>query len=70
MYDKTFAHLSNDATGYANYNHNAPPSDSHLWAALNLAGLHYPLNFDNHSVYLEDGTETVQDFGRVVAGVK
>lgn len=70
VYDKTFAHLSNDATGYANYNHNAPPSDSHLWAALNLAGLHYPLNFDNHSVYLEDGTETVQDFGRVVAGVK
>lgn len=70
MYDKTFAHLSNDATGYANYNHNAPPSDSHLWAAMNLAGLHYPLNFDNHSVYLEDGTETVQDFGRVVAGVK
>lgn len=70
MYDKTFAHLSNDATGYAKYNHDAPPSDSHLWAALNLAGLHYPLNFDNHSVYLEDGTETVQDFGRVVAGVK
>ena len=29
-----------------------------------------PIEFDNHSVYLEDGTETVQDFGRVVAGVK
>jgi len=74
MHDKTFTHLSNDATGYANYNHKAPPSDSHLWLAMNSIGLRtgflYPPNFDNHSVYLEDGTETVQDFGRVVAGVK
>ncbi len=74
MHDKTFTHLSNDATGYANYNHKAPPSDSHLWLAMNSIGLRtgflFPPNFDNHSVYLEDGTETVQDFGRVVAGVK
>lgn len=74
MHDKTFTHLSNDATGYANYNRKAPPSDSHLWLAMNSIGLRtgflYPPNFDNHSVYLEDGTETVQDFGRVVAGVK
>lgn len=74
MHDKTFTHLSNDATGYASYNHKAPPSDSHLWLAMNSIGLRtgflYPPNFDNHSVYLEDGTETVQDFGRVVAGVK
>lgn len=74
MYDKTFAHISNDATGYAKYNHDAPLSDSHFWVAANAIGLftgiHPSLNFDNHSVYLEDGTETVQDFGRVVAGVK
>ena len=74
MYDKTFTHLSNDATGYAKYNHDAPLSDSHFWVAANAIGLftgiHPSLNFDNHSVYLEDGTETVQDFGRVVAGVK
>ena len=76
MYEKTFTHLSNDATGYAKYNHDAPPSNSHLWVAVNSitlftgTGIGYPLNFDNHSVYLEDGTKTVQDFGRVVAGVK
>ena len=28
------------------------------------------INFDNHSIYLEDGTETLQDIGRVAAGVK
>lgn len=70
MHDKAFTHLSNDATGYVKYNHGAPPSDSHLWLPMLRLGLVYPPNFDNHSVYLEDGTETVQDFGRVVAGVK
>lgn len=70
MHDKTFTHLSNDATGYVKYNHGAPPSDSHLLLPMLRLGLVYPPNFDNHSVYLEDGTETVQDFGRVVAGVK
>lgn len=70
MHDKTFTHLSNDATGYVKYNHGAPPSDSHLLLPMLRLGLVYPPNFDNHSVYLEDGTETVQDFGRVIAGVK
>lgn len=48
MYEKTFTHLSNDATGYAKYNHDAPPSNSHLWVAMNsitlLTGHFYPLN--------------------------
>lgn len=48
MHDKTFTHLSNDATGYAKYNHDAPPSNSHLWVAMNsitlLTGHFYPLN--------------------------
>ena len=55
--DSGFTHLSDDATGAPNYNRDAPPSDTSL-------------NFDNHSIYLENGTETLQDFGRVVAGVK
>ncbi len=35
MDEKTFTHLSNDATGYAKYNHDAPTSNSHLWVAMN-----------------------------------
>ena len=56
--DSTFTHLSGDATGYEGYNHDAKP--------------HRLRRFDtsNHSVYLEKGTETLQDIGRVVAGVK
>lgn len=56
--DSTFTHLSDDATGYEGYNHDAKPNR--------------PWRFDtsNHSVYLEKGTETLQDIGRVVAGVK
>ena len=56
--DSTFTHLSDDATGYEEYNHDAKPNR--------------PWRFDtsNHSVYLEKGTETLQDIGRVVAGVK
>ena len=48
MDEKTFTHLSNDATGYAKYNHDAPPSNSHLWVAMNsitlLTGHFCPLN--------------------------
>lgn len=48
MDEKTFTHLSNDATGYAKYNHDAPTSNSHLWVAMNsitlLTGHFYPLN--------------------------
>ncbi len=56
--DSGFTHLSDDATGSPRYNRGAPPS----WIAK--------LNSDNHSIYLENGTETLEDFGRVVAGVK
>ena len=56
--DSTFTHLSGDATGYEGYNHDAKPNR--------------PWRFDtsNHDFYLEKGTETLQDIGRVVAGVK
>ena len=56
--DSGFTHLSGDATGSSKYNNDAP-------ASVPIKG-----NFDNHSIYLEDGTETLQDIGRVVAGVK
>ena len=56
--DSGFSHLSDDATGSPKYNKDAPESK--------LSNF----NFDNHSIYLEDGTETLQDIGRVVAGVK
>ena len=56
--DSGFTHLSDDATGSSKYNPNAPVSLPINW------------NFDNHSVYLDEGTETLQDFARVVAGVK
>ena len=56
--DSGFTHLSDDATGSPKYNKDAPASK--------LSNF----NFDNHSIYLENGTETLQDIGRVVAGVK
>ena len=56
--DSTFTHLSGDATGYEGYNHDAKPNRLRR------------LDTSNHSVYLEKGTETLQDIGRVVAGVK
>jgi hypothetical protein len=56
--DSGFTHLSGDATGSSKYNNDAP-------ASVPIKG-----NFDNHSVYFDEGTETLQDFGRVVAGVK
>lgn len=56
--DSGFTHLSDDATGSPKYNKDAPESKPSNF------------NFDNHSIYLEDGTETLQDIGRVVAGVK
>lgn len=56
--DSTFTHLSDDATGYEGYNHDAKPNK---W---------WRFDTSNHSVYLEKGTETLQDIGRVVAGVK
>jgi len=56
--DSGFSHLSDDATGSPKYNKDAPESKPSNF------------NFDNHSIYLEEGTETLQDIGRVVAGVK
>ncbi len=56
--DSGFTHLSDDATGSPKYNKDAPASKP------------FNFNFDNHNIYLEDGTETLQDIGRVVAGVK
>ena len=56
--DSGFTHLSDDATGSPKYNKDAPASTP------------FNFNFDNHSIYLEDGTETLQDIGRVAAGVK
>ena len=56
--DSGFTHLSDDATGSPKYNKDAPASKP------------FNFNFDNHSIYLEDGTETLQDIGRVAAGVK
>ena len=56
--DSGFSHLSDDATGSPKYNKDAPASKPSNF------------NFDNHSIYLEDGTETLQDIGRVAAGVK
>lgn len=56
--DSTFTHLSDDATGYEGYNHDAKPNK---W---------WRFDTSNHNVYLEEGTETLHDIGRVVAGVK
>ena len=73
--DSGFTHLSGDATGYSGYNHDAPPSNplgylGHAVARIFSGKLPSAPNTDNHSVYLEQGTETLQDIGRVVAGVK
>ena len=56
--DSGFSHLSDDATGSPKYKNDAP-------ASVPSNG-----NFKNHNIYLENGTETLQDIGRVVAGVK
>ena len=53
-----FAHLSGDARGYSGYDR---------FATRNYK---LPFQTSNHAVYLEEGTETLRDFGRVVSGVK
>ena len=82
--DSSFTHLSDDATGYKDYKPNETSSDlgTYLKAVGKRAlrwmiGSHdtkldpIPLpSFKNHGVYLEQGTETLQDIGRVVAGTK
>jgi len=73
--DSGFTHLSDDATGYEGYDHNAPPSNPGIYALDTigrfLTGMRPSLpSFANHNIYLEQGTETLQDIGRVVAGVK
>lgn len=73
--DSSFTHLSDDATGYERYNHDAPPSNPGLYALDTIVRLYthnHPSlpSFDNHNFYLEQGTETLQDIGRVVGGTK
>ncbi len=73
--DSGFTHLSDDATGYEGYVHNAPPSNPGIYALDTigrfLIGMHPSLpSFANHNFYLEQGTETLQDIARVVAGTK
>ena len=53
-----FTHLSGDARGYSGYDR---------FATRNYK---LPFQTSNHAVYLEEGTETLRDFGRVVSGVK
>ncbi|WP_048711252.1 alpha/beta hydrolase, partial [Trueperella pyogenes] len=73
--DSGFTHLSDDATGYEGYDHNAPPSNPGNYALDTigrlLTGRRPSLpSFTNHNIYLEQGTETLQDIARVVAGTK
>ena len=82
--DSSFTHLSDDATGYKDYKPNETSSDLGTYLkAVGKRALRWmigsrdtkldpiPLpSFKNHDVYLEQGTETLQDIGRVVAGTK
>ncbi len=73
--DSSFTHLSDDATGSKKYEHIAPPnrlSDYPAYVVDSLLKGHLPLPrfFKNHGVYLDQGTETLQDIARVVAGTK
>lgn len=82
--DSSFTHLSDDATGYKDYKPNETTSDLGTYLkALGKRALRWmigshdtkldpiPLpSFENHGVYLEQGTETLQDIARVVAGTK
>ena len=56
--NSTFAHISGDATGSGEYNSEGLPS----WTV-------YP-DASNHSVYTDQGTQTLRDMGRIVAGGK
>lgn len=51
-----FTHISDDATGSAEYNSWGVPSLSEI------------PDTSNHSVYMDPGTETLRDMGRIVAG--
>ena len=82
--DSSFTHLSDDATGYKDYKPNETTSDlGTYFKDLGKRALRWvigsrdtkldpiPLpSFKNHGVYLEQGTETLQDIARVVAGTK
>ena len=71
--DSSFTHLSGDATGYAGYTRPSHPNPGD-YARTNVARLYWnPLRVPstaNHGVYLEQGTETLEDIARVVAGTK
>lgn len=51
-----FTHISDDATGSAEYN---------PWGVPSLLAIP---DTSNHSVYMDPGTETLRDMGRIVAG--
>ena len=55
-HESGFTHISGDATGSKEYNPWGVPSE---W--LSVDGT-------NHSVYMDRGTETSRDMGRIVAG--
>lgn len=62
--DSGFVHLSNDATGAKGYVDTMSVSQLGIGARPDdlLKG------FSNHSVYMEPGTQTLSDMGRIVAG--
>jgi len=55
-HNSTFVHISDDATGSKEYNPEGFPS----WTIVP--------DTSNHSVYMDPGTETLRDMGRIVAG--
>ena len=55
-HNSTFVHISDDATGSKEYNPEGFPS----WTIVP--------DTSNHSVYMEPGTQTLSDMGRIVAG--
>ena len=64
--NSTFVRISGDATGSEEYVRSATLSESGL--VYNIKDL--PLVMSNHSVYMEPGTQTLSDMGRIVAGGK
>ena len=56
--NSTFVHISDDATGSKEYNPEGIPS----WTIIP--------DTSNHSVYTDQGTQTLSDMGRIVAGGK
>lgn len=62
--NSTFVRISGDATGSEEYVRSATLSESGL--VYNIKDL--PLVMSNHSVYTDQGTQTLRDMGRIIAG--